>query len=239
MKKVMKAIAAVMLMAAVVFTAGCTKPDEPNNGGGNNGGNGTYNGHDYIDLGLPSGTLWATYNVGATTPEGYGNYFAWGETEPKEVYDGSTYKWSNGYYNQLTKYCNNASYGYNGFTDNLVLLQSGDDAATVNWGNGWRTPTNEQWEELQNNTTSAWMTQNDVYGQVFYGNGQTLFLPVAGYRLGSELRGAGLDGYYWSSSLRTDSPNYAWVSGVDSVGCYMIGYDRFRGHSVRAVRSAQ
>ena len=78
MKKLMKAVAALMLMTAVV---GCTKPDGSNNGGDNN--DGTINGHAYVDLGLPSGTLWATCNVGATIPEEYGNYFAWGETSPK------------------------------------------------------------------------------------------------------------------------------------------------------------
>lgn len=94
--------------------------------------------HEYIDLGLPSGTLWATMNIGASSPEDYGDYFAWGETAPKDVYDWSTYKWCNGSSNTLTKYCFNSSYGNNGFVDNLTELDPEDDAATVNWGQDWR-----------------------------------------------------------------------------------------------------
>lgn len=201
------------------------------NSGGGDGGN-----HAWVDLGLPSGTLWATCNVGAVMPYEYGHYFAWGETERKEVYDWSTYKWCNGDSDQLTKYCYSASHGYNGFTDNLTILQSGDDAATVNWGNGWRTPTKEQWEELKNNTANAWTTQNDVYGQIFYGNGRSLFLPAAGTRCGSELDGAGSRSYYWSSSLYADRPSNAWLFYFNSGGCYMYYNYRSNGRSVRAVR---
>ena len=98
---------------------------------------GIANGHEYVDLGLPSGTLWATCNVGASKPEDYGGYFAWGETNPKNVYDWTTYKLCRGTDRTLTKYCNDSYYGYNGFTDNLNTLQSNDDAATANWGIGW------------------------------------------------------------------------------------------------------
>ena len=90
--------------------------------GGGGGGNGTYNGHDYVDLGLPSGTLWATCNVGADTPEGCGDYFAWGETETKAIYNWSTYKYCMGEMDELTKYCYQSSWGYNGFVDSLVVL---------------------------------------------------------------------------------------------------------------------
>ena len=143
-------LVALMLAVTAMLVVGCTKPDEPGNGGngGNNGGNGgggTYNGHEYVDLGLPSGTLWATCNVGAETPEGYGDYFAWGETELKTTYNLSTYKYTNGSYDQLTKYCSNSSYGYNGFTDTLTVLLPEDDAATANWGDGWCMPTADQW----------------------------------------------------------------------------------------------
>lgn len=121
--------------------------------------------HEYVDLGLPSGTLWATCNVGANAPEEYGDYFAWGEIQPKDYYDESTYQYCIGSYNTLTKYCNNSSYGYNGFTDNLTTLQPEDDAATANWGAGWRMPTKGEWEELYNNTTCTWTTQNNVSGR--------------------------------------------------------------------------
>ena len=233
----MKAVAALMLMAAVVFAAGCSKSDDPNDEGNNNGGN--QSNHEYVDLGLPSGTLWATCNVGATSPEGYGDYFAWGETEPKATYDWSTYIYSKGDYNQLTKYCSKSDYGYNGFTDNLTILHSSDDAATVRWGNEWRTPTSMQWRELLENTNGGWTTQNDVYGRVFYGNGHSLFIPSAGYRYGDELLEAGGNngGYYWSSTLCTGYPCWAyrlWRGVViDSDG------GRCVGQPIRAVRSAK
>jgi len=142
----------IMVLVIAIIAASCTKPDNPNSGGNGGGNNGnTYNGHEYVDLGLPSGTLWATCNVGATTPEGYGDYFAWGETTPKETYNWMTYKWGSGnesdgwLYRELTKYCSDSTYGLYGFHDNLTELLPEDDAATANWGNGWRTPTRAQW----------------------------------------------------------------------------------------------
>ena len=237
MKRFSKVIAAIILIN-VVFSPGCKPEDDPNNGGGNNsGGIGTYNGHEYVDLGLPSGTLWATCNVGATAPEGYGDYFAWGEIEPKTTYNWYTYKYANGDHDQLTKYCSNSNYGYNGFTDSLTVLQLSDDAATANWGSGWCMPTPDQWRELRDNTITAWTTQNGVEGRLFTAlNGQSLFLPAEGYRWDDELYGVGNDGGYWSSSLDTYDPGYAWCFNY-----YSGYYDGFRGggQSVRAVRSAE
>ena len=194
--------------------------------------------HAYVDLGLPSGLLWATCNVGANAPEEYGDYFAWGETQPK-----STYKWSNYqyYYDGIwvTKYCNNSDYGYNGFTDNLTTLLPEDDAAAANWGGNWRMPTKEEFQELYNNTTHTWTTQNGVNGRLFTAaNGNSLFLPAAGFRYDSSLYEAGSHGNYWSSLLllRTEDPYYAWFFYFDSDGTY-VNYDARRiGHSVRAVR---
>ena len=200
---------------------------------------GDANGHEYVDLGLPSGTLWATCNVGASKPEGYGNYYAWGETKTKTTYNWDTYKYANGNYDKLTKYCNKSNYGNNGFTDNLTTLQAGDDPATANWGSGWRTPSKDQWEELKSNTTNQWTTKNGVKGRLFTSkkNGQMLFLPAAGYRIESSLYGGGR-GYYRSSSLSTDGPYYAWSLHFNSGNCNMDYYDRSDGHSVRPVRSA-
>ena len=193
--------------------------------------------HEYVDLGLPSGLLWATCNVGAETPEDYGDYFAWGEIQPKNWYDWSTYQYCNGSENTLTKYCTNASYGYNGFTDNLTTLLPEDDAATANWGGNWRMPTLEEWQELYNNTTVTWTTQNGVSGKLFTAsNGNSLFLPAAGFRDDSSLYSAGSDGYYWSSSLYPNYSNYAWVLDFDSDYCYVHYYDRNYGPSVRPVR---
>lgn len=196
--------------------------------------------HTYVDLGLPSGLLWATCNIGANTPEDYGDYFAWGETTPKDYYDWSTYQYANGTSwedPQLTKYCNNSSYGYNGFTDDLTTLLPEDDAATANCGDGWRMPTRAEWQELLDNTTKTWTTLNGVNGRLFTAtNGNSLFLPAAGYRDYSSLYGAGSSGYYWSSSLDTDYPYSAWLFYFS--GYYgMYDSDRNYGRSVRPVRS--
>ena len=187
----------------------------------------------WVDLGLPSGLLWATCNVGATSPEEYGDYFAWGETTPYD--DGATYAWCNGSLNTLTKYCSDANRGYEGFTDNLTILQPGDDAATANYGG--RMPTQADFQELIGNTTSEWTTQNGVYGRRFTGsNGNSLFLPAAGVRWGSSIYDAGYYGNYWSSSLYTDDPRFAWSFAFDS-GILDMGYGfRDGGSTVRAVR---
>lgn len=209
---------------------------EGNSGGG--GGGGGWGSHEYVNLGLPSGTLWATCNVGAITPEGYGDYFAWGETTTKSTYNWSTYQYCMGSYYTLTKYCNRSSYGYNGFTDNLTTLLPEDDAATANWGDGWRMPTKEEWQELYNNTTVTWTQQNGVNGRLLTAsNGNSLFLPAAGDRWDDELYSAGTNGDYWSSSLDTDIPlgarNLYFNSGSANVNDYSR---RFCGLSVRPVR---
>ena len=198
--------------------------------GGSGGGN-----HAYVDLGLPSGLLWATCNVGANAPEEYGDYFAWGETLSKDVYDESSYQYNMD--NALTKYCNNVDFGYNGFTDNLTTLLPEDDAATVNWGVNWRMPTKAEWQELYNNTTCEWTIQNNVYGLLFTAsNGASLFLPAAGSRWNSGLTDAGYNGVYWSSSLFMDDPNYAWDFYFFSDDYDMDYGSRNFGFSVRPVR---
>lgn len=208
----------------------------------NGGGTGD---HEYVDLGLPSGTLWATCNVGASTPEGYGDYFAWGETQPKENYEWDTYKY--GGMNTLTKYCNQSNYGYNGFTDNLTILQPDDDAATANWGNGWCMPTKEQWEELLQNTSHTWTTQNSVNGRLFTAsNGNSLFLPAAGDRRGNELCDADVYGLYWSEALGNDTANppygawyFGFYLGTPPDDYYISCAFRYTGQSVRPVRSSR
>ncbi len=198
--------------------------------------------HEYVDLGLPSGTLWATCNVGANAPEEYGDYFAWGETQPKDYYDWSTYQYCIYNYITLTKYCTDPYYGYEGFTDNLTILLPEDDAATANWGDEWRMPTKEEWEELFDNTTVTWTQQNGVNGRLFTAsNGNSLFLPAAGYRWSSALGGVGSYGLYWSSSLLTVYPSRAWHFNFYSNYYYHMNGDTGRddGLSVRAVRSAR
>ena len=238
MKKFTKAITALMITLAVVCAAGCRKTDDPNNVGNSSG---SFNGHDYVDLGLPSGTLWATCNVGADTPEGYGYYFAWGEITIKATYNWALYKYCNGNYDQLTKYCTDSNYGYNSFTDNLTTLQPEDDAVIANWDDGWCMPTADQWRELRDNTTTSWTSRNGVKGRLFTAsNGNSLFLPSAGYCWDSELYDAGDYGYYWSSSLFSDYPYFAWRFYFNS-SQYTVYYGsrRYVGQSVRAVCTAQ
>ena len=196
---------------------------------------GMLNGHEWVDLGLPSGTKWATCNVGASKPEEYGNYYAWGETTPKDTYNWGTYRYLNS--NKRTKYCSRAEYGNNGFTDALTTLEAIDDAATANWGSGWRMPTYDEMNELYSNCTHIWTTKNGVKGRLFTGsNGNSIFLPAAGIRGGSDLVNAGRDGYYWSST-RVDSDN-AWDLDIyfdESLDLF----SRYYGQSVRPVCNKQ
>ena len=193
--------------------------------------------HEYVDLGLPSGTQWATMNIGANAPEEYGDYFAWGETEPKDYYDWGTYKWCMGNYNTMTKYCTISGYGYNGFNDGKTELDPEDDAATAAWGAGWRMPSFDQIQELQNNCTTEWTTRNGVNGRLFTSNinGASLFLPAAGWRYDSSLYGSSSGGRYWSRTLDS-STGYAFNLGFDSGNVYWSGNERNLGRSVRAVR---
>ena len=192
-------------------------------------------GHEWVDLGLPSGTKWATCNVGANSSEEFGYYFAWGETEPKEEYDWSTYKWSIGYSSKMTKYCTSSSYGT---VDNKTTLELTDDAAYVNWGSSWRMPTLQELDELKNTsyTTWTWTTKNGVNGYIVTGpNGYSIFFPVAGFRYGSVLDDAGAYGSYWSSSLNTSYSNYAYYLSFDSDYVDRYYFDRYGGRSVRPV----
>ena len=193
---------------------------------------------DWVDLGLPSGTIWATRNVGASAPEDYGDYFAWGETAPKDYYDWNTYKWCNGSYYTMTKYCTNSSYGYNGFTDGKAELDPEDDAATANWGSGARMPSMEQIQELRDKCSWQWTQRNGVYGQQGTGpNGNTIFLPAAGDRWDGSLGGAGSYGYYWSRTLSSSYSGSAYSLVFLSSGVrWGSNYSRDIGHSVRAVR---
>lgn len=188
-----------------------------------------------IDLGLPSGTLWACCNVGATTPEGYGGYYAWGETSEKSVYNEVTYQYctgtdsdGDGWYDSNKQYQNIGS----------DIAGTQYDVATVKWGSGWCMPSNAQHEELISNTTSEWTTVNGINGRKFTGsNGGTIFLPAAGDRWGSDLYLVGSYGYYWSSSLYESYPSDAWYLNFNSGYVYTSNYFRFYGQSVRPVRS--
>ena len=197
-----------------------------------------------IDLGLPSGTKWASCNVGATKPEEYGDYFAWGETEPKDFYEYSTYRYCNGSYDTMTKYCTESSYGYYGFTDGLTELLPEDDAATANWGGSWKMPTRGQIWELLLFCSFEWTQLNGVNGHKFTGsNGNCIFLPAAGYRWLDSLDLEGSRGFYWSRSLDTTLSSEAYNLFFDNDDAFNLGigracdgyYGRLHGLSVRPV----
>lgn len=176
-----------------------------------------------IDLGLPSGTKWACCNVGASAPEEYGNYYAWGETSPKSVYNWDTYQYGSSWDNVVNIGSDIAGTQY--------------DAATANWGAPWRMPSLTQIEELLDNCTSTWTTQNGVNGRKFTGpNGGAIFLPAAGNRWDSDLDCAGSDGYYWSSALDESRPDGACGLDFGSGNASWNYGDRSIGHSVRPVR---
>ena len=186
-----------------------------------------------VDLGLPSGIKWASCNVGASSPEEYGGYYAWGEIEEKEDYSWATYKWCNGSSSTMTKYCTSSSYGT---VDNKTVLDLEDDVAHVEWGGSWRMPTNAEQRELIKNCTWSWIALNGVDGYKVTGpNGNSIFMPVAGFRYDMEVYNRGLIGFYWSSSLYGDICNAYYLYFCSRYRDWILNYDRFRGLTVRPV----
>jgi hypothetical protein len=211
---------------------------------------GVANGHDWVDLGLPSGTKWATMNVGADSPKDYGDYFAWGETSRKSTYNWSTYKWMNdgmSSWIDVNKYTfadrQTDAVWYNEYGefigDGKITLDLTDDAAYVNWGSSWRMPTKAEQDELRNSsyTTWIWTTHTGVKGYKVTSkiNGNSIFLPAAGYLSDSSRINAGFYGGYWSSSLGAKYSDQAYELYFGSGNFDLDGYPRCSGRSVRAV----
>ncbi len=169
---------------------------------------GKLNGHEWVDLGLPSGIKWATCNIGATKPEEHGYFFAWGETKPKKEFNEDNYRFYNGFEAKLTKYCSDTNSGNNGFVDNKEILEAADDAATANWGEGWRIPTMNDFFELFGKFSSYTMTEN---GFLFtFPNGNSIFFPYF-----CEIRGGDFFEYkdnigFWLNMVW--EPYYAWFA---------------------------
>ena len=194
------------------------------------------NGYDYVELGLPSGTLWSTCNVGADKPSDYGLYFQWGDTQgytARQV--GKTkqficddYKWNpSGDGETLTKYANTG-----------VSLELEDDAANANMGGDWHIPTPSQIQELLDNTTSTWSTLDDVNGRLFTSkkdSSKSIFIPAAGDALGSSVYINGRYGNIWSSMLSTYGVNYGQYLYFNSDAIYPFSLFRFSGLPVRGV----
>ena len=187
--------------------------------------------HEWVDLGLS--VNWATCNVGASKPEQFGNYYAWGETETnKEKYVESTYKF--GPWDKLTKY--NTRPGY-GIVDNKTRLEKTDDVAYMKLGGNWRIPTNSEWTELREKCTWVWTTLNGVKGYKVTSkkNGNSIFLPAAGDRAGTWQNDVGSKGAYWSSSLFIELAGKAWDVYFSESAIGQWDGERWAGRSIRPV----
>ena len=223
---------------------------------------GSLDGYGYVDLGLS--IKWATRNVGATKPEEYGDYFAWGETEPyyeagyaqedpqnhwkegnSEGYEWWSYMWCEDSFDALTKYCYLDSYGNDGFTDNKTVLDLEDDVAHVKWGGNWRMPTKAELDELCSNCTWTWYSSGNTEFNGVAGYKVTskmdgyldrfIFLPSAGCRFYKQLESVGDAGGLWSSSLYMGTPDRALAIYFNYGGVYADSFERIFGLSVRPV----
>ena len=243
----MKKILLLFAIALPLVLISCgDKEDEP----------GTPDNHVYVDLGQPSGTLWATCNVGANSPEEFGDYFAWGETAPKDCYDWKSYKWgdwevdtiSENYYQvdeTWYKYYDK-NWTDDGFVegDGKTELDPEDDAAYVNWGSKWRTPTLEQFQELVEYCDWQWAKLKGVNGRLVTGpNGKSIFLPASGGYSEYNYHN-GRFGYYWSRTrcssdklaIEAADQGHAYILFLDSGGEEVWYNTRYNGQSVRPVR---
>ena len=186
-----------------------------------------------VDLGLS--VKWANMNVGATKDSGFGSYFAWGETKSKNYYSWGTYSWSQGDSNFVLKYTN---------TDKKIQLAPTDDAACANWGGGWRMPTVDEFEELVDpaNCTWEWITKDGVNGYKVTGKktGNSIFLPITGFRFYEGVQFRAIKGIYWTSTLYTNNTTKAWCLEFDfsniEVSFGKLSANRFSGRCIRAVR---
>lgn len=207
-----KTLSVIALVAIVLFTfTSCEKSVESGSK------------HKFVDLGLS--VKWATCNVGAETPEAYGDYFAWGEIQSKESYEWETYV----YGLELKKYNKK---------DSIIVIDAVDDVATVTWGDDWRIPTKEEQEELINRCKWRWTEQNGVYGYLVMStiNGNSIFLPAGGHKNKAQINKAGESGFYWSSSLHESSRGSATIMYFYSKKMEQTINNRYIGASIRPVR---
>lgn len=244
----MKAAAIEFIKTMEKMKVDDNEPDIPNNPNvpdvPNTGATGSENGYEYVDLGLS--VKWATCNVGASKPEDYGDYFAWGEVTPNDYYVFAWYQWAIGS-SDYKKYCYDSYYGT---IDNKTVLELSDDAACANMGGKWRMPTDSEWTELRGQCIWTWTTQNGVNGYkvTSKNNSNSIFIPAAGTRADYEyedawgtigwavnLSGVGHTGCYWSSSLHTYNSSSAWCVSFNSTSVSRTEGYRVEGCSVRPV----
>ncbi len=250
----MKNLFFIILCGWIVLGFIACAPDEPNKDNTDDSNNVDiaeldFNGHDYVDLGLSSGTIWATCNVGADKPEVFGDYFAWGETESKveneyfSNYSWSSYKYCEGTYETLTKYCTNGAYGR---IDGKDILETIDDAVAVLWGGDWRTPTTSEIQELIDECKWEWVADYNgtgiagcVVSSKKKGNTSAIFLPAAGYRYDFGIYDEGYGAFYWASKTHEEHSCHAYYLYFDADIANVSYYYRAHGRSLRPVCSAQ
>jgi hypothetical protein len=191
----------------------------------------TPDGVQAVDLGLS--VKWANMNVGATKDSGFGSYFAWGEIKPKKYYSWGTYVWSKDDTQFILKYST---------TDRKSQLVPSDDAASANWGDDWRMPTVDEYEELINNCKWEWITKDGINGYKVTSkkNGNSIFFPITGFRFYEGVQFRAIKGIYWTSTVYTGNPSKAWCLEFDfskvEVSFGNLSTNRFSGRCVRAVR---
>lgn len=216
--------------------------------------------YEVVDMGLPSRTLWAKCNIGATSPEKTGSFFAWGETEPKETFTANNYKWCNdGSLNEINKYSVSEP---SSVIDNKKVLEIADDAANAILGQGWAIPTEQQFRELLNSRYCdvKWCKLNGVGGYLFTSlrkghEGNSIFLPMAGMKDQDRVRFAEDYGYYWCNSLSTSSTvdnkgqiiiststvesSVLWLEHLDFDNHVIMSRTRYLGLPIRPVFTRQ
>ncbi len=234
----MKNLFKILLFATMIAGFAACEKDESNNSDEPKVPENTLNGHEYVDLGLTSGVLWATCNVGADTPEQSGYHVAWGETEVKDYYEWSSYKYGKDW-NLLTKYCNDSEFGENGFVDWKNMLDPEDDAATVHWGEGWRTPTREEIAELVNECTWEWVDSGLTSGYKISskaaGNSNSIFLPASGSCIMADTYDIGVACAYWGAQTGDQGCNGAVCLVCDKTIIFPSVNLRWYGFAIRPV----
>lgn len=222
----------IALKAALVLVALCPAATLMGQGKAENAAT-SCNGHACVDLGLPSGLKWADVNIGAKAPEDGGQYFAWGETKAKDMYDWSNHTLCQGSNACLTKYCD---VDERGTKDGKSVLEPVDDVASVQWGGAWRIPTRAEFQELIDNCEWTWVEVNGKHGyQVKGKNGNSIFLPAAGWGFGKNVGFVDVNGYYWASTCYSHDHSSADYLHIYDEYKGVHEYGRCVGHSIRAV----
>ena len=240
----MKKLYYILILTLLVAVISCgddgisfSNPDSGSNNGQyinvNYDTSGSVGGHYYVDLGLS--VMWATCNIGASTALMSGSYFAWGEVTPKESYSWETYIHCDKD-NKFTKYCYKKESGSNELVDSLYTLQPEDDAAVQNWGNGWRMPTDAEFEELRTKCHWEWVSGIGVYYYKVTGStGKSIMIPACGSMKDRIVHSPNSNGCLWTSNISNNKTEHACELTLYATGFWKGSVDRFYGEPIRPV----